>query len=150
MAGLAGISAQRLVAAGGCMILTLIGLQYLIGAMQGRYRLPEPDQAAPARSAGSMIVLGVLTTISNPFWYAWWVTVAAGYLSQAQLAGGLAIPAFYLGHITADYSWDTALAGATQAGSQWLNPRRYRMLILVTGAFMLYLAFLFLKTAIEL
>ncbi len=148
--GLAGTGAQRVVATGGCLILAWIGVQYLSGALRGRYRLPDPDQAAPLRSARSMVMLGVFTTISNPFWYAWWVTVAAGYLSQAQIAGGLAIPAFYLGHITADYAWDTALAGATQAGSRWLNPRSYRTMILITGVFMLYLAVVFLKTAIEL
>lgn len=149
-AGLASPAAQRLIALGGSLILAWIGVRYVSGAWRGTYRLPEPEQQATARSSDSLVTLGILTTVSNPFWYAWWVTVAAGYLAQARQAGVIAIAAFYLGHITADFTWDTALAGATQAGARWLNPTSYRALILLTGVFMLYYAVVFMKTGINL
>jgi len=94
-----------------------------------------------------LIGLGILTTASNPFWYAWWVTVAAGYLAQAQALGQAAVGAFYIGHISADFAWNTTVAAATSAGRRWLTGGRYRILIAVMGTFMGYLGIRFLLTA---
>jgi len=148
--GLAGLTVQRVIAGAGGLLLGFIGLQYMLGALRGRVSLPRPDESAPARSALSLVTLGAATTVSNPFWYAWWVTVAAGYLGQAQELGGLAVAGFYLGHISADFAWDSGIAYATQAGARWLNDTRYRLLILLTGLFMIYLAAIFLQTAVRL
>lgn len=87
-------------------------------------------------------------TISNPFWYTWWVTVAAGYLAQAQAISAAAVGSFYLGHISADFAWDTTLALASSTGRRWLTENRYRALIMVTGCFMLYLGVIFIESAI--
>jgi threonine/homoserine/homoserine lactone efflux protein len=111
-------------------------------------RLPKADQGLPARSAASLFSLGMLTTISNPFWYTWWVTVAAGYLSQAQAIGTGAVAAFYLGHISADFAWNTFLATATGAGRRLLTQRMYALLIVLTGGFMIFLGLVFIRSAL--
>ncbi len=133
---LAGPRVQRVIAAGGLLLL-YIAFCYLQGAWTGRMALPEsgpPDPAA--RSTRALAGLGVAITLSNPFWYAWWVTVAASYLARAQAVSAAAVAAFYLGHISADFGWDTLLAVATRTGSRWLNNRRYRSLPLLTGGMM--------------
>jgi threonine/homoserine/homoserine lactone efflux protein len=145
--GMAKAGVQRAIAAAGGLLLGFIGMQYLYGVFRKRIQLPRPDEMTANRSALSIFSLGAVTTISNPFWYAWWVTVAAGYLSQAQAQGGLAVLGFYLGHISADFAWDSGLAYAAHAGARWLTDRRYRLLILLTGLFMIYLAALFLRSA---
>ena len=90
-----------------------------------------------------LLGLGMLATISNPFWYAWWVTVAAGYLAQAEaLVGGIA--AFYLGHITADFAWNTTLSTIIGGGKRWITDRVYQIIILLSGAFFIYLGIVFL------
>jgi threonine/homoserine/homoserine lactone efflux protein len=94
-----------------------------------------------------MFLLGIGTTVSNPFWYTWWVTVAAGYLAQARELSLLAVGVFYLGHISADFAWDTALSVTTSAGSRFLTDQRYQTLIILTGLFMVYLGIVFLRSA---
>lgn len=138
---------QRVIAGAGGLLLGSIGLSYILGALRRKISLPRPDEVSQPRGTVALLLLGAVTTASNPFWYAWWVTVAAGYLSQAQEMGVLAMVGFYLGHISADFAWDTGIAYATQAGARWLNDERYRVLILLAGLFMVYLAGLFLRTA---
>jgi len=146
-AGMASPPIQRAIAGLGGVVLLVLGASYLVGAARGTMRLPEADRAAPRRTPMRLIGLGILTTASNPFWYAWWVTVAAGYLAQAQALGLAGVGAFYIGHISADFAWNTTVAAATSAGRRWLTGGRYRLLIAVMGAFMGYLGIRFLLTA---
>lgn len=133
----------------GGLILLLMGGSYLAGVWKGSLSLPDPDQDRTPQSGWALLSLGVLTTLSNPFWYAWWMTVAAGYLAQSEAAGLLAGPlVFYLGHISADIAWDSALAVATSAGGRWLNNTTYRMLTALAGGFMIYLGFVFLRSGV--
>lgn len=145
-AGLAHTPIQSLISLGGGLLLLLIGMIYIIQALRGSISLPPPDSDAPPRSKLTLLGLGALTTISNPFWYTWWVTVAAGYLAQASELGLSAVIAFYIGHISADFGWDTALSLASYAGTRLLTDRRYRILIVFTGGFMLYLGWIFLRS----
>lgn len=146
--GMASAPVRRAIAMAGGVVLLYIGFNYLHGAWTGRMRLPDPEADEPRRSTFNLLSLGFLTTISNPFWYAWWLTVAAGYLAQASPLGPAGPVTFFVGHMTVDYAWDTFLSTMTSFGGRWLTDRRYRGLILLTGAFMAYLGFVFLRTGI--
>jgi threonine/homoserine/homoserine lactone efflux protein len=146
-AGLAGSGLQNIIAVAGGLVLIYIGVSYLYAVLRGGMRLPEMDEEAPVRSKGTLLGLGAITTASNPFWYAWWVTVAPGYLSQAQALGIGALVAFFLGHISTDFAWNTFLAGATSAGRRLLSDRLYQGLIIITGGFMLYIGVVFIQSA---
>ncbi len=132
----------------GGLVLLFIGGNYIYGAARGRIRLPHPEEASKPRSYSALFGLGVATTLANPFWYVWWVTVAAGFLAQAQAIGFATLAAFYFGHISADYAWDTFLSASASAGRRILTDRRYRALILVTGGFMIYLGVVFIVSAL--
>lgn len=143
--GLATPGIGRAIALGGGVILLAIGANYLISLWRGSMQLPQITANQPPRSATSLLSLGLFTTISNPYWYAWWVTVAAGYLVQAGNLGPIGPAVFYLGHISTDFAWDTALSTATGASRRWLTQRVYRGIILLTAGFMLYFGIVFLK-----
>jgi threonine/homoserine/homoserine lactone efflux protein len=142
--GLASPLARKGIAVAGGILLIFIGGSYLVGTLRGTIKLPQAETAAPERSLFTMVLLGIGTTVSNPFWYTWWVTVAAGYLAQARELSLLAVGIFYIGHISADFAWDTTLSVATSAGTRFLTDKRYRILIVITGLFMLYLGIAFL------
>lgn len=145
--GLASPLARKVISIAGGVLLIFIGGSYLFGSWRGKIKLPQADESTSERSLFSMVLLGIGTTVSNPFWYTWWVTVAAGYLVQARELSILAVGVFYLGHISADFAWDTTLSVATSAGTRLLTDRRYRALIVLTGLFMLYLGVVFLLSA---
>lgn len=146
---LASPSITSAIAIIGGLILLLMGGSYVVGVWKRTLSLPDPDQNRTPRSRWALLSLGILTTLSNPFWYAWWMTVAAGYLAQSEAVGLVAGPVvFYLGHISADITWDSALGLATSAGGRWLNNTTYRMLSALAGGFMIYLGFVFLRSGI--
>jgi threonine/homoserine/homoserine lactone efflux protein len=135
---------------GGSLILFWIGASYISAVWKDNLQLPQPNQIDSTRSTTALILLGIMTTLSNPFWYLWWVTVAAGYLAQVKAISVAAVGIFYLGHISADFAWDTALAAVISSGRRWLSRRAYRVLIFITGGFMTYLGVRFFANAMEL
>jgi threonine/homoserine/homoserine lactone efflux protein len=147
-AGMASPIARTVIGVLGGLTLLFIGGSYVLASLRGTIRLPDTDERGTPRSYLALFLLGLVTTLSNPFWYVWWVTVAAGYLAQAQALGTLTVVAFYVGHISADFAWDTFLSATASTGSRILTDRRYRALIFLTGGFMIYLGGLFLVTSI--
>ena len=114
----------------------------------GKIRLPGKDDGMVDKNSRQLVGLGMIATISNPFWYAWWVTVASGYLYQARATSMVLVLAFYLGHIAVDFTWDTILSTIVGNGSRWMTDRIYRLLIYTCGVFFLYLAWVFLTQGI--
>lgn len=131
----------------GGAVLIVMGLVFLADVFRGKVRLPAPNESQKSMSYGKMMGLGVVATLSNPFWYAYWATTAPGYLAQVQ--GGLpAVGAFYLGHISADIAWDTFLSTAFGKSRRWLNDRIYAWLISACGLILLVLGGWFIATGL--
>jgi threonine/homoserine/homoserine lactone efflux protein len=108
------------------------------GALRREFKLPQPGEGGDIQTNRSLIGLGVATTVSNPFWYLWWIGVGGGYVLAIQQDGLVALSAFYLGHIAADYAWNTFLASVVGSGRRWLSDRVYRGLLLTCGLFLVY------------
>jgi threonine/homoserine/homoserine lactone efflux protein len=142
--GLAKSGVQIVIAILGGVLLLWMGGGMIWSVWQGKVRLPKEDEGVETMSRARLVGLGMLATIGNPFWYAWWVTVGAGYLAQVQAFSAAAIGAFYLGHISADYAWDTALSTVVAGGRRWITDGLYRGIIVFCGAFFIYLGVVFL------
>jgi threonine/homoserine/homoserine lactone efflux protein len=146
--GLANPTVQTVIALLGGILLAWMGLSLIRNTWQGRIKLPNKEDGFATMNSKQLVGLGMLATVSNPFWYAWWVTVAAGYLYQAKQISLVFVLAFYLGHITVDYTWDTILSTIIGKGSRWMTDKVYRYLIYACGAFFLYLAWVFVSQGI--
>ncbi len=147
---LSQLGVQMIIALLGGLLLIWMGAGMLWSLRKGSVMWSVADTPEQARSSRRLVILGIAATLSNPFWYAWWVTVAAGYLAQARALGGAAVAAFYLGHISADYSWNTALSSIIGGGRRWISARFYHGLILLAGLFFIYLGGLFLLQGVKL
>ena len=147
---LANPFARYAIGLSGGLLLLWMGGTMISDTWRGRIHLPGQTSEESRMSRRQLVGLGMLTTISNPLWYAWWVTVAAGYLAQAYTISLAMVLAFYLGHITADYAWDTALSTVIGQGRRWMTDTFYKALILICGAFFIYLATGFLIQAMTL
>ena len=139
---------QAVIAVIGGILLLWMGGAMILDVGRKRIQLTHPAEIKPALNNQQLIRLGMVATASNPFWYAWWVTVAAGYLLQAQALSYSAVGAFYLGHISADFAWDTLLSTVIGGSRHWITPKIYSGLILVCGGFLIYLGVVFLLEGI--
>ena len=130
----------------GGLLLLWMGADMVRGAWTSRYRLPQPGEEAQSMSNWQLIGLGMVATLVNPFWYAWWVTVAATYIVFSQALGLLGVLVFYFGHISADYLWDSVLSGIVGSGRKWITDRVYKWIIIASGAYLIYLGVVFVTS----
>lgn len=136
---------------GGGAMLVWMGATMAWDVYRRKVNLPHALSGAPdPGSPWKMVGLGMVATLSNPFWYAWWVAVAVNYLLVAQVLGWAGVFAFYLGHISADYAWDSTLSGVVAGGRKWLTNGLYRTLIAACAVYLVYLGVQFGWTGLGL
>ena len=134
----------------GGLFLLWMGGAMAWGAARRQPQLPRPGQSAGIDVGRSLVGLGIATTVGNPFWYVWWIGVGGGYVLMTWEQGWVALAAFYVGHVLADYAWLTVLASAIGSGRRWLTDRLYQVLLLVCGLFLIYTGVRFLWAGIDM
>ena len=91
----------------------------------------NPTSVNPATGNMRLVGTGILTSLSNPYWTVWWVTVAAGILVTAAKSGAGTVAAFYNGHILADLLYYFALGLAVTAGRRFIGGKIYRLIMAI-------------------
>lgn len=104
--------------------------------------------AARTASRSGPIVAGVTASITNPYWLLWWATVGASFMSTSLAWGVLGLAAFYLGHISADFTWYSFVAAIVATGRRFLTDAVYRGLIVACALFLLALGVFFVLSGI--
>ncbi|RJQ11264.1 MAG: lysine transporter LysE [Bacillota bacterium] len=134
----------------GGLVLVWMGYGTARSAVRGNISLPtgehtgaggKDQQAGPARGdrrwdpreSGADVVTGMAATVSGPYWMVWWATVGLSYMTLAAPLGAAGTGAFYLGHISADFVWYSAVAAAVAGGRRLLTTRGYRILVGACG-----------------
>lgn len=88
--------------------------------------------------------LGVVISLSNPYWTIWWVTVGASYLLVHTEGNLPEISAFYFGHISSDFAWYSLVGLAIVYGKRILSTKFYKWLLMICGVFIIFMALYFL------
>jgi len=135
---------QIVIAILGGLLLLYMGASMLIDSIRGKMVLPEGDEIKEKLSYGKLFSVGVLASLSNPFWYAWWMTAAAIYLLEAKTMGWLIVVGFYFGHISADFVWNLLLSSVIGRGKKLITNKVYAVLISLCAGYLIYLALKFL------
>jgi threonine/homoserine/homoserine lactone efflux protein len=93
------------------------------------------------------IVDGVVTSLSNPYWTLWWVTIGASLVLQALRIGPLGLVAFYIGHEAADLTWYGLVIAAVGRGRRFITAGSYRAILGVLGSAVAALGLYYVATA---
>jgi len=96
------------------------------------------------------VVMGILSSLANPYWLLWWATIGLGLLTKAYALGVAGLVAFYLGHITGDLTWYSLISGTIAAGKRFITARVYATMLSVAAAFLLVLAAWFLTSGLRM
>ena len=134
----------------GGLLLIYMGTSMLNDLRQGKMRLPKESDKGEHNEIRKIVWLGVATTLANPFWFAWWITVPTSYLAQTAALETLPLAAFYLGHISADFAWDSSLASFVASERPWMNDNVYGIIIAASGLFLVNLGASFLLEGLRL
>ena len=95
------------------------------------------------------VLMGVLVSISNPYWILWWVTVGLGYITLSMQKGTLGLTSFFAGHILADFVWYSLISAVVAGGMRILSIKIYSGIIAICGVFLFALGGYFLYYGIR-
>jgi len=91
---------------------------------------------------------GIITSISNPYFFIWWATIGMAFMFKGlEIAGIIGLLGFLIGHWFADMSWYSSVSFLTSKGSEIMTDEHYDMIMKICGIFLIILGIYFLITA---
>jgi threonine/homoserine/homoserine lactone efflux protein len=87
---------------------------------------------------------GIITSLSNPYFFMWWFTVGATFVFEGlRLAGLVGLAAFLVGHWASDFSWYGFVSFLTDRGTAVAGEKAYRFILIGCGVFLSVLGLVF-------
>ena len=114
----------------------------------GNATMPTAADGKAGRS-GRVILSGILGSMSNPYWFIWWITLGTVYLIWALSLGVVGVASFFTGHILADFGWYALVAFIVATGRKVMNDRVYRGVLAVCGLALLALGVYFIISGVR-
>lgn len=143
--------AASLVGSGTISAISVIGGLALM--VFGLLTVRDAKAAASARASwdasglkftSNPVTLGLITSVSNPYFWIWWLTAGSALVIKAHELGILISVAFILGHWAADLSWFTAVSGSFSRGKALLSQKMHRYILYACGIFLIIFGFYFM------
>jgi threonine/homoserine/homoserine lactone efflux protein len=97
----------------------------------------------------NLIIGGVAVTVSNPYWWVWWLGVGMGLLISAQLAGMMGVMVFYVGHILSDFVWFGFVGAIVGRSQKILGGKAYKYIIFACAVVLLGFGLRFIVHGIQ-
>lgn len=121
--------------------LVLIYMGYQISQSSPPHLLE--NEKAPNKYGS--VFSGILSSVSNPYFFIWWATIGWAFLLKGMaLAGVVGIIGFLAGHWAADLGIYSVVSVFTSKGSELITERHYKILMYGCGAFMIILGIYFI------
>lgn len=132
----------------------LVMLWFSYGMIKSAYLGISAPQATSAVQSTTitgldLILKGLVTSASNPYWIIWWATIGATYMLVSLEGNFLSISSFYIGHISSDFVWYCAVALALVLGKQVFSDKVYMVLIILCGIFLIYMGIYFFYSGVK-
>ena len=132
----------------GGAFLVYMAVSIIVSIARKKIKL-EMDAKSIAKNLGTKNTFiitgkGILISLSNPYWYVWWLTIGATFMvkSVQHSFGGVAF--FYTGHILADFIWYLFVGFLVSTGRRFFNQKIYIGILIVCSLFLLYLGVRFI------
>lgn len=102
--------------------------------------------ASPAKEKQGLhpVIIGVVVSLSNPYWFIWWITIGMGYVLFAGNLGISGILAFFAGHILSDLVWYSFISYSIQFGGRYVSLRAIKKVLFVCSIFLIIFGILFI------
>ena len=87
---------------------------------------------------GNSYIGGIIVSLSNPYWEFWWAIIGLGFLISYNIsfANPIGLLLFFLGHELGDIVWYLPISIIAYLGRKSLNPKIFKYILIVCGAFM--------------
>ncbi len=131
----------------GGFIMVLMGFQISISSKSIK-KEEKPDKV---KNDHGPFLNGILTSISNPYFYIWWATIGWAFILKGiELAGIFGVIAFLIGHWCSDMGWFSTVSFFTSKGSKIMTDYHYKIIMNLSGLFLILLGIYFVLNAQKL
>jgi threonine/homoserine/homoserine lactone efflux protein len=89
------------------------------------------------------VISGVVVSLSNPYWFIWWITIGMGYVMFAKGLGAPGIICFFVGHILSDFVWYCFVSYGVQFGGRFAGIRVIKAVLFVCSVFLIFFGVFF-------
>ena len=113
------ITVQKVVGLDGALIMIYTGLSL--------FKTQEKENEEQADSKRGSFVVGVLTTVANPYFFLWWITIGAALILNASAFGFTAFLAFTLVHWSCDLFWDAFVSASVYGTRRFWTAKAYKL-----------------------
>lgn len=120
-----------------------------IGMLRQTRHVDDPDAQDGGVLRLGAVPSGAVTSLLNPYWYLWWVTIGAVMIASVETAGWLGLAVFFAGHISADLGWYSLISFGVSRGRRYLQGRLYKALLIGCAVILFVMAGVFVKLALE-
>ncbi len=130
----------------GGIMLIVMGLAMLYDLLRSKLKTQAAQRTG--KSALRLTADGIVTSLSNPYWYVWWATTGSAFMVRSLEHGTIGPPVFYIGHILSDFVWYTLVSIIIWKGRKIIVGVGYKILIALCALFLLYLGGMFIHDGI--
>lgn len=128
--------------------LVLIFMGYNIS--RSHKSLSDIEKEENKQSTYGSVIGGIITSLSNPFFYVWWATVGCAFMFKGlELAGVIGLLGFVIGHWLADLSWFSVVSLFSSRGSNLMSDRSYKVAMIICGVFLILLGSYFIYSQLN-
>jgi threonine/homoserine/homoserine lactone efflux protein len=120
----------------------LVYMGYSIMRSLKTYSLSE--STVGAKQGLHPVITGIVVSLSNPYWFIWWITIGMGYVMFACDLGMVGILAFFIGHILSDLVWYSFVSYSVQFGGRYLNLKIIKSILFVCSIFLIVFGIFFI------
>lgn len=143
------IRVRRVIAVVGGAFLLAMGIT-MLRKLRGIDTEITLGDGAGIKDNARPILLGITTTLSNPYWFGWWGSIGASLLVASSASGTKGIVAFITGHISSDLAWYTVVSCLVSAGLSYSKGSWYKVTFAVCGVFLMVVGGLFIRYGLKL
>lgn len=128
----------------GGLSLLVFGLLTLKDARAAASSARISQDSSGLKLTASPTLIGLITSVSNPYFWIWWLTAGGALVLKEYELGIITAVAYMLGHWTADLSWFTVVSGSFSRGKNLLSQKMHRYILYTCGIFLVIFGFYFM------
>lgn len=128
----------------GGLVLIVLGLLTIKDARTATSSIRVSQNSSGLKLKSSPILLGIISSVSNPYLWIWWLTASSTIVLREYKLGIIVAMAYILGHWAADFSWFTTVSGSLSRGKTLFSQKRHRYILYPCGVFLTVLGLYFL------
>lgn len=128
----------------GGLSLLVFGLLTFKDAKAAASSAQISQDSSGLKLTSSPALIGLVTSVSNPYFWIWWLTAGGALVLKEYELGIIIAMAYMLGHWTADLSWFTAISGSFGRGKTLLSQKMHRNILYTCGIFLVIFGLYFM------